>query len=85
MGNGTYSENIAELIKKMELKHLLVVVDESGSTEKAEKLYFAENPPGGIKKLLGLFLSWRPSQPVDDYAAYILAKEYLSNSNHKNI
>ena len=80
VGDGTHSGKIKKLIIEMDLAPLLVMVDEKGSTEKAERLYFKDNPPQGLRKILALFVSWSPSQPVDDYAALVLVKEYLRNN-----
>jgi RNase H-fold protein (predicted Holliday junction resolvase) len=66
------------MIKDIDLSLELKLIDERGTTERAERLYFKEHPPRGIKKLLSLFVSWRPSQPVDDYAAYLLVRKYLN-------
>ncbi len=57
LGNGTYSRELMEELKK-ELKDLslenlkLGLVDEKGSTSEARKLYREDNPGGQLKKLL---------------------------------
>jgi RNase H-fold protein (predicted Holliday junction resolvase) len=78
LGNGTRSQRVELMIKDIDLSLELKLIDERGTTERAERLYFKEHPPRGIKKLLSLFVSWRPSQPVDDYAAYLLVRKYLN-------
>ena len=80
MGDGTHSKNLIPLIRDLNLESLLFLIDETGTTRDAERLYFKENPPGGIKKLLSLFLSWKPSRPVDDYAAFLLVRKYLKDN-----
>lgn len=54
----------------------LIIVDESGSTLEARPLYWIDNPPTGWRKVLPLSLQ-EPPQPIDDYAAVIVARRSL--------
>lgn len=54
----------------------LIIVDESGSTLEARPLYWIDNPPRGWRKVLPLSLQ-EPPQPIDDYAAVIVARRSL--------
>lgn len=76
IGNGTNSKNIAGKIKAWLPEVPLQVVEEAHSTEEARTLYWQENPPTGIKKLIprGMLV---PSEPLDAYAAVVLIKRYL--------
>lgn len=52
------------------------VVDESGSTLEARALYWDANPRAGWRKLVPLSLQ-EPPEPIDDYAAAIVARRGL--------
>ena len=54
----------------------LRVVDETGSTLEARALYWADNPRRGWRALVPLSLQ-EPPEPVDDYAAVIVARRGL--------
>ena len=81
MGNGTTSRHASERLTN-ELNLNITLVDEYRTTDEARELYFADNPPRGIKKLIpqGLLT---PPVPVDDYAAVALARRYLQNDDNK--
>lgn len=78
IGDGTGSAKL-----KKELTDLtsipIIMMPEAYTTLKARKRYFIENPRKGIRKLIpaGLLI---PEQPYDDYAALIIAEEYLKAS-----
>lgn len=76
IGNGTNSKNIAGKISEWLPDIPLKVIEEAHSTEEARDLYWQENPPTGIKKLIprGMLV---PSEPLDAYAAVVLIKRYL--------
>jgi hypothetical protein len=48
-------------------------VDEAGTTLEARRLYFAEHPPRGWRRLIPAGLRI-PPEPYDDYAAVVLAR-----------
>lgn len=54
----------------------LTVVDERHTTERARRRYYQENPPRGLWRLVPLGLQV-PPEPYDDYAAVVMAEEFL--------
>lgn len=80
LGNGTNSRIIGEAVKKVLPNVELTVVEEAHSTEEARTLYWQENPPQGLKKLvpLGLLV---PPVPLDAYAAVILVRRFLEDND----
>ncbi len=78
MGNGTHSRKIRPMVKKAAGEIPLKLVDEKHSTEKARVRYFKENPPRGLWKLIPVTLQV-PKVPIDDYAAIIVAEDYIKN------
>ena len=81
LGNGTNSRNICEVVQKVLLDVKVTVVEEAHSTEEARTLYWQENPPKGLKKLIPLGLLV-PPVPLDAYAAVILVRRFLED-NHE--
>ena len=81
LGNGTNSAIIGEAAQKALSNVAVVVVEEDHSTEEARSLYWKENPPQGLKKLvpLGLLV---PPVPLDAYAAVVLVRRFLEG-NHE--
>lgn len=81
LGNGTNSVIIGEAAQKALSNVAVVVVEEAHSTEEARSLYWKENPPQGLKKLvpLGLLV---PPVPLDAYAAVVLVRRFLEG-NHE--
>jgi RNase H-fold protein (predicted Holliday junction resolvase) len=53
------------------------VVPERGTSERARARYWRENPPRGWKRLLPVGLQ-TPPEPYDDYAAVVLAEDWLA-------
>jgi len=76
IGNGTGSDFFEELAKKREKR--IKMIPEGKSTEEAKQLYFAENPPRGLKKLVPRGLL-SPSRDIDDFAAEVLLLRFLKN------
>ena len=81
LGNGTNSRNICEVVQKVLPDVFITVVEEAHSTEEARTLYWQENPPKGLKKLIPLGLLVPPI-PLDAYAAVILVRRFLED-NHE--
>ena len=81
LGNGTNSRNICEVVQRVLLDVKVTVVEEAHSTEEARTLYWQENPPKGLKKLIPLGLLV-PPVPLDAYAAVILVRRFLED-NHE--
>lgn len=51
----------------------VTLADEAGTTLEARRLYFADHPPRGWRRLLPLGLRV-PPEPYDDYAAVVMAR-----------
>ena len=79
LGNGTNSRNIGESVKRVLPDVMVTVVEEAHSTEEARTLYWQENPPKGLKKLIPLGMLV-PSVPLDAYAAVILVRRFLEDN-----
>ncbi len=81
IGDGTGFKKLAEEIRPLlpdKNNCELNIIEEKGSTSEAVKLY--HNREGNLLvKALSVLVSWRPSRPLDDYAALVLAKKYLRN------
>ncbi|MFH1452577.1 MAG: resolvase [Armatimonadota bacterium] len=78
LGGATYSEEIKKIITEKFPEIDLKKADEKHSTEKARHLYFKCNPPKGIWRFIPLGLQ-TPKEPYDDYAAAVIAIEYIKN------
>jgi len=76
MGNATWSKRLKPRILKVGKGIPLEMVDEKHSTERAKLRYYEENPPRGLWKLIPVTLQV-PKEPYDDYAAIILAEDYI--------
>lgn len=77
IGDGTGSHRLAEdILSVLPAELELKFIPEKGSSVKAARLY-RRREGGPISRLLAPFISWRPSRPLDDYAAVVLAKKYL--------
>jgi RNase H-fold protein (predicted Holliday junction resolvase) len=74
VGDGTGSKRVFDILRGLGTPVQLVA--ERGSTLAARRRYFRDHPPRGWRRLLPLSLLV-PPQPYDDYAAEILAEEYL--------
>ena len=79
LGNGTNSRNIGEFVKRVLPDVMVTVVEEAHSTEEARALYWQENPPKGLKKLIPLGMLV-PPVPLDAYAAVILVRRFLEDN-----
>ena len=79
LGNGTNSRNIGESVKRVLPDVMVAVVEEAHSTEEARSLYWQENPPKGLKKLIPLGMLV-PPVPLDAYAAVILVRRFLEDN-----
>ena len=79
LGNGTNSRNIGESVQRVLPDVLVAVVEEAHSTEEARALYWQENPPKGLKKLIPLGMLV-PPVPLDAYAAVILVRRFLEDN-----
>lgn len=75
LGDATYSDTVAEMLMEAGFTEI-VFFNEWRLTDRARKLYFKENPPKGLRRLIPLTLQ-TPPVPYDDYAALLLARDYL--------
>lgn len=82
MGNGTWSKKIKPGVKKVIGELPLEMVNEKFSTERARERYFKENPPRGLWKLVPITLQV-PPEAYDDYAAIVMAEDYLDQTEGK--
>lgn len=82
IGDGTRSTShrmrIAALPAVREHGTGIVTVDECHTTEMAVQRYWRLQPPRGWRRWIPT--KWQtPAEPVDDYAAWILAEKYFGN------
>ena len=75
IGKGTRSRAVAESLKGLGLP--AVFVDEFETSRRARELYFTEHPPRGWRRLIPLGMQL-PPRPIDDYAAILIARAFLS-------
>jgi RNase H-fold protein (predicted Holliday junction resolvase) len=80
MGAGTNAAKITAVLAPLGLETRLV--DERETTLRARSLYYAENPPRGLQRLLPPGLRF-PPRPIDDYAAEIIALRLLERDRGK--
>lgn len=74
VGDGTGSAALVAALKGA--GHDPLLVPETGTTLEARRLYFRDNPPGLLARLLPPGMR-SPGRPLDDYAAYAIALRYL--------
>ncbi len=77
VGGSTGSSEVVREIQEV-LGRQVRIVDERHSTERARFRYFQDHPPRGLWRLVPLGLQVPPG-PCDDYAAVVLAEDYLSS------
>jgi RNase H-fold protein (predicted Holliday junction resolvase) len=76
LGKGTGLQQIRAAVRDLGVR--VEVVPETNTTRRARARYFAEHPPRGWRRLIPLGLQ-TPPVPVDDYAAVLIAEDYLSS------
>jgi transcriptional accessory protein Tex/SPT6 len=74
VGNGTGSREAAKLFGRLGVQ--VVVVDESGTTLEARRLYWGLHTPSWWQRCLPRVM-WFPPRPLDDMAAWAIAKRSL--------
>jgi RNase H-fold protein (predicted Holliday junction resolvase) len=62
----------------------VIYVDERETTLKARSLYFADHPPRGWRRLIPLGMQV-PPRPIDDYAAVLIARRFLSDGGNPGL
>lgn len=76
LGHATTSQSLHKEIQAWLPQISIAVIDETGSTLEARALYWQEHPPHGWRRLTPLSLQI-PPEPIDDFAAVVLARRYL--------
>ena len=81
MGDGTTSAAAKARIEAQ--VGAVTLVDEYRTTEEGRRLYWAETPPRGWRRLVprGLLT---PTVPVDDFAAVALARRFLAGTARRD-
>lgn len=77
VGSGTRSRTIVETVRDSVPGMAVLVVDESNTTLKARERYWEHNPRRGWRRVLPATLQM-PPEPIDDFAAVVLAERVLS-------
>ena len=80
MGAGTNAARVTAGLAALGLP--VYLVDERETTLRARTLYYADNPPRGLQRLLPLGLRF-PPRPIDDYAAEIIARRWVASHEGK--
>lgn len=75
IGKGTRSGAVTAALKRLGVP--MVLVDEFETTRRARALYFEEHPPRGWRRLIPVGMQL-PPRPIDDYAAVLIARNYLT-------
>jgi hypothetical protein len=81
VGGGTGSGPVLEALKQAAPERQIALIPEQGSTLRARARYFAEHGPRLWQRLLPRGMRV-PPRPVDDYAAVVLAEEYLAGTTN---
>lgn len=79
LGDATASKVVQDALTVAFPLLQIVVVPEKNSTLEAREIYWRENPPRGWRKLVPLSLQV-PPEPIDDFAAVVLARRYLQSN-----
>ena len=74
VGDGTGTAEVQERLTSFGVA--FEVIDETGTTLEARRLFFADHPARGLERLLPPGLR-APQRPIDDYAAYAIGLRYL--------
>lgn len=75
LGGGTATKQVRRLLKELSLP--MEICPEAHTTERARQRYFQEHPPRGWRRLVPVSLQ-TPPIPVDDYAAILIAEDFLA-------
>lgn len=78
VGGSTGSRDVVHELRTA-LSREIRVVDERHTTERARRRYYLDHPPRGLWRLVPLGLQV-PPVPVDDYAAVVMAEDYLGSA-----
>jgi len=79
LGDRTGARDACRALAERGITCPIAMVPEAGSSMEARQLYFRLNPPRGIRRLIprGLLL---PPEPIDGYAAQVIALRYIRSS-----
>ena len=77
VGNRTSSSAVRRTLEQHFPGLVVAAGEEEGTTLEARRLYFADHPPQGWRKLLPISLQV-PPVPYDDYAAVVLGRRFLA-------
>lgn len=80
VGAGTRSYDLVHRLREQMPGIGILVIDEKDTTLQARERYWEYNPRRGLRRLLPASM-WVPPEPVDDYAALILAERVLTDSS----
>ncbi len=80
LGRGTNAREMERELSALGLAPVFLV-DERDTTLRARALYFTEHPPRGWRKFIPLGMQV-PPEPIDDYAAALIARRYLAAEGH---
>ncbi len=80
LGHATTSRLLREEIERLFPETAIEMQDETGSTLEARDLYWAENPRRGWRRWWPRSLQM-PPEPVDDFAAVVLARRFMAKKN----
>lgn len=83
VGDGTGSEDLQARIAEEFPDLTLELIPEQRSTERALELWRDVEPARGWRRLLPRSLRF-PLRPIDDFAAWVLAADYLSDQNARD-
>lgn len=76
LGHGTHAGEVRKALAALGLE--VTLVNEHETTLRARRLYFADHPPRGWRRLIPLGMQL-PPRPIDDYAAVLIARRYLAD------
>lgn len=76
VGSGTSSRTLVETLRETMPSVGILVVDEKDTTIQARERYWEHNPRRGWRRLLPATM-FLPPEPVDDFAAFVLAERVL--------
>lgn len=79
MGSGTRSKELSATLKEARPQDPILMVDEKETTMEARERYWEFNPRRGWRRLFPSTML-TPPDPVDDFAALILAERVLEHS-----